>query len=500
VADVDFDVDRNTAHGSVSRINGETIQTDGAGNYSLVVEYDPDNGFIGTDEIHFTFNTPGGPWIGFETGNGDRFGGGQDKKNSYDIVAGDINNDGIQDLVAAVDGGRNRYYLGDGNGDFIGGYDVGPEGYTSCVAQLGDLNGDGYLDVAFRNYRAPDMIYFWDHNNNTFSAGVALANSSDGGMGSIGFGDVDGDGDLDIAVAKNYAVDLLYINDGAGNFGIGSPLNTESFGVTSTMDMGDVDGDGYADIVIGKHGASDLLLLSDGDGGFDNIQPLPLPSGIDSQVQYIDMGDVDGDGDVDIVAANDTYWGADGIEIFYRNESNQGFTPFTIGTGGDDSGSVKLVDVDLDGDLDALVGNDNRDPNQYYLFDSNTGQFTSGVEIGGRQYDTFGATFVDYDSDGDMDYVAATAYGGKKRVFENLGFDPAESDPGVITVTVTSGVTGNSLSSPLSASVVGTTTGADTSSASFSDPDMLGGLFTTSSQDSDLLKGLTPIPLEVNSV
>ncbi len=496
VSDVSFDVDpTNTAHGKVKYINGETIQTDGNGNYYLEVEYDPDNNFTGTDEIFFTFQTPGGDWVGFETGNGDQFGI-RDWAQSYDLEVGDINGDGFDDVIAATAGAPNYYYLGDGPGNFSNGIPVSSQSTTSVVVQLGDLNGDGFLDAAFRNSGVADTIYFWDPVNELFSSAVTLANSSDGGYGSIGFGDVDGDGDLDIAVAKNYGSSLLYINDGSGNFDAGTVLNTGS-GTVSTMDMGDVDGDGYADIVVGKYRSDNALLLSDGEGGFQAPIDLPAPTGQPRQAQYIDIGDVDGDGDIDIIVANDGN-GSRGIDTFYRNNSNQGFDSFDIGTG-DDSVGARLADVDNDGDLDALFGNRYGDPNLYYLFDSDTGQFGSGVQIG-RQIDTIGVEIIDYDSDGDMDFIGATAAGNwrqNERVYENLGFNDAVSNQGVITVTVTSASQQAAVLAPQSLTtmdVAGSPTSTTTTSdftTTLSDT----GLSTTSGEDFDLMNVLTPVAL-----
>lgn len=494
VNQVSFDVDpTNTAHGKVKFINGEDVWTDGNGNYYLVVEYDPDNKFTGTDEIFFTFQTPGGDWVGFETGNGDQFGI-RDWAESYDLEVGDINGDGFDDVIAATAGAQNYYYLGDGAGNFSTGIPVASQSTTSVVVQLGDLNGDNYLDAAFRNSGVADTIYFWDPISETFSSAVTLANSSDGGYGSIGFGDVDGDGDLDIAVAKNYGSSLLYINDGSGNFDNGTVLNTGS-GTVSTMDMGDVDGDGYADIVVGKYLSDNALLLSDGEGGFQAPIDLPAPTGQPRQAQYIDIGDIEGDGDIDIIVANDGN-GSRGIDTFYRNNSNQGFDVFDIGTG-DDSMGARLADVDNDGDLDALFGNYRGDPNLYYLFDSNTGQFVSGVQIGG-QINTYGIEIIDYDSDGDLDFIGATGnWRQQERVYENLGFNDAVSNQGVVTVTVTSASQQAVSLSPQSLTTTGMT-GSTTSTSTTSDFTTTlsdAGLSTTSGEDLDLLGLLTPVPL-----
>ena len=81
-------------------------------------------------------------------------------------------------------------------------------------------------------------------------------------------GDVNGDGHLDL-VAGNSGRNKLYLNDGSGGFtaGTGTAIGSET-DVTWAVILGDVNGDGHLDLVTGNDGQTNKLYLNDGSGGF----------------------------------------------------------------------------------------------------------------------------------------------------------------------------------------------------------------------------------------
>jgi hypothetical protein len=124
------------------------------------------------------------------------------------------------------------------------------------------------------------------------------------------FGDVDGDGDLDLLVA-NEGQNRLLINDGTGVFSDESKnrLNyRDQPEETREGDFGDVDGDGDVDIVFANVNfrrvgdPQDRLLINDGNGRYSDETTARLPAS-DDYTMDADFVDIDSDGDLDLVTA-----------------------------------------------------------------------------------------------------------------------------------------------------------------------------------------------------
>ncbi len=164
---------------------------------------------------------------------------------------------------------------------------------------MGDVDGDGDLDIYVANY-------YGDQNNLWINDGSGTFTSSDitGDTGSSRgavMGDVDGDGDLDIYVA-NLDQNNLWINDGKGNFTARYIFGDTGWSAGAVM--GDVDGDGDLDIyttnllVPGFSGQNNLC-INDGSGNFTTRY---IPGDTGDSFGAV-MGDVDGDGHPDVYVA-----------------------------------------------------------------------------------------------------------------------------------------------------------------------------------------------------
>jgi hypothetical protein len=130
----------------------------------------------------------------------------------------------------------------------------------------------------------------------------------------------------------------------------------------------------------------------------------------------VDLGDLDGDGDLDAFVANNNGQ----ANRVYTNDGTGTFTDSGQALGGSDSYGVALGDVDRDGDLDAFVANGAGEPNLVYLNDG-SGSFTDSGQALGSSY-TDGVALGDVDRDGDLDALIAN-YGGSRdnRVWRNTG-------------------------------------------------------------------------------
>src|SRR5690606_41689264 len=124
----------------------------------------------------------------------------------------------------------------------------------------------------------------------------------------LALGDVDGDGDTDVLAAVPFGgPDRLYRNDGTGRFA--DVTGTRMTGLergTSSVVLGDVDGDGDLDL-LGANAAVPAgrvwLLRNDGSGDFSD-QTTGWEETIYGASNALALGDVDGDGDLDLIRAH----------------------------------------------------------------------------------------------------------------------------------------------------------------------------------------------------
>ncbi|MFO7680676.1 MAG: VCBS repeat-containing protein [Chloroflexota bacterium] len=194
-----------------------------------------------------------------------------------------------------------RAWLGNGAGTFsTTGQSLGQLG--SQAVALADLNGDGALDAFLANSSrmdasgnaqrgVPNTIWFNDGQGNFTDSGQQLGNEE---SYAVDLGDVNGDGFLD-AVVGNRGSDKIWFNDGRGNFSdSGQRLGR---GLTRAIFLAGLDDDSDLDLVTAGEESAQVW-LNDGAGQFSQGQRISY-----NQYEAIALGDVTGDGIVDIFVA-----------------------------------------------------------------------------------------------------------------------------------------------------------------------------------------------------
>ncbi len=226
---------------------------------------------------------------------------------------------------------------------------------------------------------------------------------------SVVLADVDLDGDVDLVTGNRRGVippypldgrEMLYLNDGTGRFEVASECLPKTESDTREVVCGDVDGDGDPDLVVANEGPNELW-LNDGSRRFAAV-PF-APSDASNPTHDAALGDVDLDGDEDLLLARDDgpeLWLNDGAGSFSQASVQPPWSSYIF--------SVGLGDVDADGDLDALV----IDSGDVHLWlNDGTGVFTPAPNQIPGSYVCCGEkndqTFADVDGDGDPDALIA---------------------------------------------------------------------------------------------
>jgi hypothetical protein len=283
-------------------------------------------------------------------------------------------------------------------------------GQTPSSLALADFDADGALDLAVTNLDDDTLQIYRGRGGGRFDAHVALATGDE--PRSLTTGDFDRDGLPDVAVANRLGdTASVYLNQGGANFAPALELAT---GIRPMhLASADLDGDSDDDLVIANADAESIsVFLADGQGAFDAGTEFP---GGTNPVE-LELVDLDGDGALDVVTATRVVpptvsvmlgdgQGAFGAVTKYKASNRPGLVfpiaPATITSG----------DVDGDGDKDVLVGNrglDVLDGEAWTLAGDGTGTLAEPADVPG--FTVLAPAFidlVDLDGDGLLDLIDA---------------------------------------------------------------------------------------------
>ena len=183
------------------------------------------------------------------------------------LNAADLNNDGFTDLISAADNGGGIemvVILSNGNGTF-----KAPAPYTSYFnsyfegMDIGDINGDGFKDIAHTDTGLSSVMVLYGNGNGTFKASVSI-NLGLTGPTTTFLRDLDGDNVLDLAIADSAANAIrVFKGNGNGTFNAGVSFATTFSTIfeEKAMTIGDVNADGALDFVTNNYTGNSIAVL-----------------------------------------------------------------------------------------------------------------------------------------------------------------------------------------------------------------------------------------------
>jgi hypothetical protein len=355
------------------------------------------------------------------------------------VAAGDFDNDGWVDLYLTKFDAPNQLLRNNGDGTFS---DVSMRSGTahrswSVSASFVDVNRDGWLDLYVGNYLryslqhtspcvgasgAPDYctpdayqplparLYINRHDGTfvdaTVNAGIAREFGPALGVATADF---NGDGWIDIYVANDGKENLLWLNRRNGTFenvallsGVALPISGKAEG-SMGVDAGDVDNDGDEDLVMTELASEGSNLFINDGGGLFNDSSAPSMLG-PATLAFTGFGtgwlDFDNDGRLDLLAVNGTVRIIEALrqagdpfpmhqkKLLLRNAGNNRFEDVTVRAGAafatsDVGRGAAFGDVDNDGDVDVLIGNNNG-PVRLLINEATGGTHWIGLRLVGR--------------------------------------------------------------------------------------------------------------------
>jgi hypothetical protein len=272
---------------------------------------------------------------------------------------------------------------------------------------IADFNRDGILDVVTANFHGNSVSVLLGTGTGTLSTKASYATLPEADTSNLAVGDLNGDGNLDV-VATNPQTSSLSVffghADGTLDPAIDVPIGIENGYHPFSAAIGDFDGNGTADVAVGDIVTGPVIvLLGNGDGTF---QPLARYDAGGVGPNVIIATDINLDGKLDLVTANR---GSSSISVFLGRDHGI-FRNAIVSPTGAKAGpyAIAVADFNLDGVPDLVTPNFLSDTASV-LLGVGDGHFEAPIDTGATGRTSYGVATGDFNGDGKPDFATCNA-------------------------------------------------------------------------------------------
>lgn len=335
---------------------------------------------------------------------------------AWELIVEDLNGDGFDDQVLALlNTDQVLVKLGDGAGNFETVQTISINASAGDI-EVADFDGDGDADIIVSGVLASGVELWENNGSGSFTLFSTLA--TEGTQLNVIVTDLDGDGIQDIVGQRSAGAQArfeVYFGEGDGSFSALQTYSAPLAGLfaTRTMKAADVDGDGRVEILGIQNSVSPaaVTIRKWNGSGFTALGPVNPNTG--TSVSAFDIGDINGDGNLDIVIGSSL--GVVGVALNGGTGTSWTSSTFYVGASGTIS-EIDLSDYDDDGRLDILGVL----PGSWFVGRQRaTGDFS--MSLNSSEVSVGRVSFGDFNNDGFKDVFLANAT--LNRVYEGASTD-----------------------------------------------------------------------------